>query len=238
MTSSSISSLLSDPNPDDPLIIHFRIRSTINPKVFYSKLTRYLLDPTYSFPDKFLGDEYGYEGNGLNGDQIGKNVVEQKITDLRNKVIIICDQENFNWRSVKKFHKLVNLSSGSANLTEYRQEEILLNPIPEDISAKSTKGMVLCMPGTANGSGPSNENLPAELSFSYGCQMVCMNYSNDDANLEFYLDKFNTAKTAFILKPAKQRYTITYIKAPTPQNPVLNYAAKSTTGAGGVKFGM
>ena len=48
--------------------------------------------------------------------------------------------------------------------------------------------------------------MPAQLHFSYGVQMVCMNYANNDSNMEFYRTKFNDARSAFVLKPDNLRY--------------------------------
>jgi len=71
-----------------------------------------------------------------------------------------------------------------------------------------------------------NNNLPCQLHFSYGCQMVCMNYANDDSNMIFYLNKFDDAKTAFVLKPDNLRYKVVTTSAPTPQNPQVSYKQK------------
>ena len=72
-----------------------------------------------------------------------------------------------------------------------------------------------------------NDNVNAGLHFSYGCQMVCMSYQKMDDNMKHYLDKFNQAGTAFILKPERLRYIPVTIPAPPPQNPQLSYAPKS-----------
>ena len=56
--------------------------------------------------------------------------------------------------------------------------------------------------------------------------MVCMNYANNDSNMQYYRDMFNKAGTAFVLKPDNQRYKIVTIDPPKKQNPNLQYKAK------------
>ena len=56
--------------------------------------------------------------------------------------------------------------------------------------------------------------------------MICMNFQSVDNNLIFYLEQFNDAGSAFILKPSQLRYTPTKSKIPRKQNPELSYAPK------------
>ena len=106
---------LPTPNPTDPLFIHFRIKSKSNPVLFYRKLTNAVKTHLGS---RLLPPEYGHEGRpDTHGNS--KNLAREPILNLRNKVIIICDQETNNFRGTS-FEELVNMSSGSPFLSEYR----------------------------------------------------------------------------------------------------------------------
>ena len=71
-----------------------------------------------------------------------------------------------------------------------------------------------------------NDNVPAQLHFAYGCQIVLMNYANFDSNMQFYRDMFNEARSAFVLKPDNLRYKLVTTTAPVKQTPKVQYAAK------------
>jgi len=189
------------PNPNDPLFIHFRIKSQ---RITQSKWRSLAKAVKSVFKTRLLGTEFGYEGrpNSKGG---GKNLAREPILNLRNKVIIICDAPNNNFRGTA-FEELVNMSSGSPFLEESRNYDVQYS-----------------MPDLSS----LNNNIPAQLHFSYGVQMVCMNYANNDSNMEFYRTKFNDARTAFVLKPDNLRYKIVTTTAPVKQNPKVKYAAKS-----------
>jgi hypothetical protein len=57
--------------------------------------------------------------------------------------------------------------------------------------------------------------------------MIAMNYSLVDENLKYYCGLFNDAGLAFILKPEDERYVVSTIPDPTPQDPNLSYARKT-----------
>jgi len=93
---------------------------------------------------------------------------------------------------------------------------------PDGLKEYNKKNITLSMPDLS----ALNNNLPAQLHFSYGCQMVCMNYANNDSNMLFYTNMFNEAGTSFVLKPDDLRYKVVTIKAPKKQNPAVAYKEK------------
>ena len=196
------------PNPEDPLFIHFRIKS--DHKDIYDKLTKYVKD---AFTTKLLGPEYAFER---------KNIGQQAITGFMGKVVIICDQINNNYTQNKNFYELVNMSSNSPFFKELRNYDIQYTHNAPGLEDFNKKNICMTMPDLS----ALNGNPAAALSFSYGCQMVCMNYSNLDKNMIYYLKQFNNAKSAFILKPKELRYIPVMIKKPPPQNPQLSFAPK------------
>jgi hypothetical protein len=208
---------LPTPNPTDPLFIHFRVKSKTNPQLFYKKLTSYV---TQYCGSRLLDPSYGYEGRqGSKGGNT--NLAAEPILNLRGKIIIICDQETNNFRDTP-FEEQVNLSSGSPFLSEYRNYDIQYTHDPTGLKETNKKNIALTMPDLS----ALNNNPPAQLHFSYGCQMVCMNYANYDSNMAFYRNMFNEAGSAFVLKPDNLRYKVVTHAAPTPQNPKVSYAKK------------
>ena len=209
------------PNPRDPLFIHLRIKTNID---HYDKLTKYVTD---TFGSQLLDASYGYEGRSESHGG-GKNIAREPLLNFSGtdnsmaKVIIICDQENKNYRNTK-FEELINLSGDSLYLQEKRNREIVYTQFPKDLEEFNKVHLTLSMPDLTN----LNDNISANLHFSYGCQMVCMNYQNMDQKMKSYFDKFNNAGSAFILKPKHLRLiSPAMLKKPTPQNPQLSYAPK------------
>ncbi len=208
---------LPTPNPNDPLFIHFRIKSKTNPNLFYKKLTTYVKN---HLGDKLLPPEYGHEGRP-DAQGNSKNLAREPILNLRGKVIIICDQETNNFRGTP-FEELINMSSGSPFLSEYRNYDVQYTHDPDGLKEYNKKNMTISMPDLS----ALNNNVPAQLHFSYGCQMVCMNYANFDSNMQFYKNMFDESRSAFVLKPDNLRYKLVTTTAPVKQNPKVQYAAK------------
>jgi hypothetical protein len=185
--------------------------------LFYRKLTNAVKTHLGS---RLLPPEYGHEGRpDTHGNS--KNLAREPILNLRNKVIIICDQETNNFRDTS-FEELVNMSSGSPFLSEYRNYDVQYTHDPDGLKEYNKKNMTLSMPDLS----ALNNNVPAQLHFAYGCQMVCMNYANYDSNMAFYRNMFNTAKSAFVLKPDNLRYKIVTTTEPTKQTTKVQYKAK------------
>ena len=206
------------PNPTDPLFINFRIKSRTNPQMFYRKLANYV---KHAFGGRLLPPKYGYEGRP-EAPGGGVNLAREPILNLRNKIIIICDQETNNFRETA-FEELINISTGSPFIQILRNYDIQYTHDPEGLKNYNKKNMTLSMPDLSN----LNDNVPAQLHMSYGCQMICMNYANLDSNMKYYRNMFNEARSAFILKPESLRYEIVTIPDPKPQNPQVSYAKKS-----------
>lgn len=205
------------PNPSDPLFLHFRIKSKIRPQTFYKKLTEHVKS---AFGGRLLPPKYGYEGRV--SEKGGVNIAREHILNLMNHVIIICHQENNNFRDTA-FEEYVNVSSsGSAYLRSQRNYDIQFTHDPDGLISFNKKNMTLTMPDYSS----INNNMNASLHMKYGCQMICMNWSNYDSPMEFYRNVFKDEGSAFVLKPENQRYKVVTIAAPPPQNPNVSYAKK------------
>ena len=198
------------PNPQDPLFLHFRIKST-QPHV-YTDMTKVIYQ---TFLRRKLGKEYAYEYDG-------ENMGLVPIKDLQGKVIIICSRTNNNMFTKTKLNEFVNIASGGHFLKEYRNYDVQYTHSFNEMIESNKKNMALTMPDLQS----SDANMPVSLHLKYGCQMPCMNFQNPDSNLQFYITFFNDNNGAFALKPLHLRYVPKIMKQPTPQNPKLSYARK------------
>jgi hypothetical protein len=199
------------PNYDDPLFLHFRIKSN-NPKVM-SDLSKVIVG---SFRGRLLSAKYGKENQG-------ENLGALPLTDFMGKVIIMCDKTVNPKFEGSSFDDIVNIASGGAFVRSMRNYNVKYTPNSQELIEYNKKNMSITMSDLA----VSPRNMDAGLHFKYGCQMVCMNFQSTDSYLTFYLERFNQANSAFILKPEQLRYIPTYIKDPTPQDPKLSYAQRN-----------
>ena len=69
------------------------------------------------------------------------------------------------------------------------------------------------------------KNINWGIPFSYGCQMVFMNYGTRDDFMKSYQDHFK--RKSFVLKPRDLRYIPITVEEPADQDPALSYAAAS-----------
>ena len=199
------------PNPNDPLILHFRISSN-NEKV-YKKMA----DTIYStIGPKLLGKEYSY-------DYDGKNLGSEPLTNFVNKVIISVDRSNplYETTPLKEY---VNIASNSVFLRGTREYDVKYTPDSNELIEFNKKNMSFTMPDLS----VSNNNVSAALNFSYGCQWVGMCFQNFDSNMEFYTSYFDKYGHSFVLKPDELRYIPVTIKKPAPQDPKLSFAPRDT----------
>ena len=82
------------------------------------------------------------------------------------KVIIICDHPNKNYRGTS-FEELINLSSDSAYLREFRSKEIFNTHFTESLEMTNRNSLALVMPDISS----INDNYSPQNAFSYGCQL-------------------------------------------------------------------
>ena len=197
------------PNYTDPLILHFRIKST-QPEV-YDQMASALRT---NFSPEMLGPAYSYESNG-------ENFGAEPITGLIGKVIVAVDARNPKYRSTK-LDEFVNFTTGSQVARILTDNEIQYGHSVDELTEYNKKYMTMTTP-TLTGSSNSSAN----LHMKYGCQMIGMNFSQVDSNLKYYCGIFNDAGLAYVLKPDDLRYKVVTIPEPTPQDPKLSYARKT-----------
>jgi hypothetical protein len=200
------------PNPKDPLIIHLRIKSKM--KKIHDDIARALYN---TLNDRLLGKKYSYEN-------YGENIGSASIKDLMEKVVIVVDKSNPLF-SDTLLNEYVNLTSNSVFMRNLRYNDILYTPDKDEQIEYNRKNMSIVLPNLAS----ANDNYSSALAFAYGCQMPAMSFQNFDSNLEFYTQYFDTAGTAFVLRPENLRYIETLITAPENQNPDTTLQQKSYT---------
>ena len=197
------------PNPNDPLIIYLRIMS--NNRAIYKEMA----DNLYStLENKLLGKDYSYENHGLN---LGKTPLK----DLRGKLIVIADKTNALFEDTP-LDEYVNLATRSPFMRVMRVDQLKNVTSATELIEFNKKNMSIVLPNL----GITPDNPSASLSMSYGCQFCAMAYQTFDTNLEHYDSQFDSAGSAFILKPENLRYSIQYQNNPPPQDKNLSYGTR------------
>jgi hypothetical protein len=200
------------PNPEDPLLLHFRIMS--NNKDIYKKMADSIFNTLES---KLLDKNYSYEYSGMNLGAVSLN-------EFRNKVVIMVDKSNPLFESTP-LAEYVNISTNSIFMRASRNYDIVYTPDMNELITYNKKNMTISMPDLS----PNNTNISASLNMKYGVQMVGMNFQNFDSNMEYYDLFFDGAGSAFVLKPESLRFVPVTIPEPTPQKPEYSYAQRDVS---------
>lgn len=200
------------PNPNDPLIIHLRIKS--NNQEMYSKLANIFK----SYDSIMLGKEYSFENSG-------KNLGSVPLLTFKNKIILIVDKINNAFLQNQDFLEYVNLTSNSIFMRGYKYYNVKNNQDTQELTEFNRRDMTIVFPD--KGTSPSNPS--GYLCRSYGCQMVAMRYQTVDNFLMENALFFDNCNYAFCLKPANLRYQPVTIPDPIPQNPAYSYATRNAT---------
>lgn len=199
------------PNFNDPLFLHFRIKSK-EPAV-YETMTKTLQN---TFRQRLLDTkEYGNEYNG-------ENLGSLPLTSFLGKVIIVCDRSSNAMFEKTPLFSLVNMSSGSVFLQSRRNYDIVYAPNFQELINSNKKNMCVSYPDLSE----TNDNLSSALHMKYGIQCICMNFQNLDENLIYYLEQFNRERSGFILKPQELRYIPITVERPKKQDPKVSFASQ------------
>lgn len=197
------------PNPDDPLILHFRIMT--NSIKIHNQIATELYN---TLQDKLLDKEFSYENSG-------KNIGSYPIKLLMGKVIIMVDKTNPLF-STSTLNEYINIASNSAFVRLLRYSDVIYCPDKEELIEYNKQNMTICIPDIS----PNTTNYSAALVQTYGCQLIAMSFQNFDNNLQYYTQIFDDAGSAFVLRPDRYRYVPIFIPEPIKQNPNLTFANK------------
>lgn len=186
------------PNPEDPIILHFRIKSEKS-----SICDVMAKDINHTFGQDHLDKLYSYEYRG-------NNLGDVKLKDLKKKVIVMVDKsENLKFKSTK-LYEFVNMCSGTSILRKYRNNDIEHNIDTDEIMTHNKMKMSIVLPDV----NTKTDNYSYIHAKEAGIQIMAMNFQNFDSNLKFYSLFFDSAGYAFALKPEDMRSNTVEIETP------------------------
>jgi|AntAceMinimDraft_1070359.scaffolds.fasta_scaffold00142_40 hypothetical protein len=200
------------PNPNDPIIIHLRFKSTN--QTMYGNLVNIFKQ----FNDYLLGPKYSYE---MNGNNLGNSLLKE----FMKKIVIIADKSNDTFADTE-VDEYVNMTSNSVFMRELTDYDVKNTPDLQELQTYNKRAMSFVTPdkGIADPSNPSGI-----IGRESGCQMIAMKYQTKDVHLEDTIDFFCTNGSSFVLKPEHLRDIPTVIPDPTPQNPTLSFATRTNS---------
>ena len=197
------------PNPEDPIIFHFRIKSANN--AMYKKFAKIL----EKYSNRLLDKSYSYECQG-------QNFGNTPLVDLRGKICIIVDKSNPSYMDVTEFHEYINMTSNSAFMRALHYYDIKYTPDMNELIEANKLGMTIGMPDKGN----NPDNPSGIVMKEMGCQMLAMRYQLYDDYIQENNMFFDIKGFAFVLKPERLRQKDIQLPAPPEQNPELSYATK------------
>jgi hypothetical protein len=198
------------PNPTDPIILHFRIKS-VN-QTMYNNFAKIL----ESYNSILLDKKYSFENHG-------RNLGNVELLEFTNKVIIIVDKTNNAYLESPEFYEYVNMTSNSVFMRALHYYDIKYSHDLNELIEFNKMAMTIGMPDK----GANPENPSSVVLRESGCQLLAMRYQLIDINVEENDLFFNQNNTAFVLKPERLRYIPITIPLPPPQNPEVSYATRT-----------
>jgi hypothetical protein len=195
------------PNSNDPLILHFRIKS--EHLEIYESLANSIVEHLDGW---LLPSEYSYENHG---DNLGNTPIKK----LLGKVIIMIDKVDGMKIKQSKLDELVNILGNSAFLRSLYYNDVVHTPDMDELIDFNKKNMTISYPNLSY----KSDNYNSSITMQYGVQMSAMCYQTNDTFLQTYNTLFNSSGYAFILKPEKFRYTPVVVEDAPPIDPKLSY---------------
>ncbi len=195
------------PNPNDPLILHFRIMS--NNAMIYEQMADIIYN---TLENQVLGKHFSFENDGL-------NLGSYPLSRLMGKVVIMVDKSNPLYTSTA-LNEYVNIASNSVFVRKLRYTDVKYCPDANELIYYNKQNMTICLPDMS----ASNTNYSPALAMSYGCQFIGMSFQNFDPFMEYYTQMFDDNGSAFILRPEMYRFIPLFIVKPAPQDPNFSYA--------------
>jgi len=221
------------PNSTDPLLLHLRIKSTNQNMLskcgdIFKLYDSYMLGSHYSYEYTYATpvDDPSTNNNTSQPNQYyTHNLGNVKLSELAGKIVIIVDRLNTAFMDNSKFYEYVNITSNSVFMRALNYYDVKFTPDMTELQEYNKKNMTIAMPD--NGINP--ENPSGIICREMGCQLIAMKYQDFDANLQEMIMFFDTAGSAFVLKPLRLRSIVQTI-IDTPENPPqLNFETRTTT---------
>jgi len=200
------------PNPGDPLLLLFRIK-TNDVNVLNS-----MADSIKSNLNNYLLPAYNHEFGG-------KNICAEPISNFAGKVVIIVESIPLLYQpGAERMYEITNLTN-NAFLRILKVFDVLNGPNITELTTFNKQYMTIVVPDYSM-SAENYDPMPPSLA---GCQCMALSFQLlRDGNLAVYNEWFEAApmKSAFLLKPADLMFTPQTIPVPTPQNPELSFASR------------
>ncbi len=200
------------PNPSDPLLLLFRIKTNdvdvLNnmADIIKSKLNAHLM-PDYNH-------EFG-----------GKNICAEPVINFKNKIVIIVENNPLLYQpGAERMYEITNLTS-KAFLRILTVFDVLNSPDITDLTSFNKQFMTIVLPVPSM----SAENYDTTAPYLAGCQCMAQSFQlTRDGNLAVYNDWFESGpmKSAFLLKIKDLMFVPQTIDAPKPQDPKLSFASR------------
>jgi len=206
---------ISAPNPDDPIFLHLRIKSTNHTMMdniaqIFLENEFYMLDPMYSHEYQICNEN----------NCTPRNLSQLPLYIFKKKIIVMVDRSNSAILDSKKLMEYVNITTNSVHCRLLSNHEMRFSPDQSELLEFNKVSMSIVTPDV----GVSTTNPNPNASLQLGVQVNAINFSNADENMKNDMDLFITAGYAFILKPANLRYIPVTIDIPA-DNPT-NYSFK------------
>ena len=200
------------PNPNDPLLLLFRIK-TNDVNVLNS-----MADTIKSNLNDRLIPDYNHEFGG-------KNICAEPVNKFAGKIVIILENIPLLYQpGAERMYEITNLTSKTflRILTVF---DVLNGPDITELTSFNKQYMTIVLPVPSM----SAENYEPMAPSLAGCQCMAQSFQlTRDGNLAVYNDWFESGpmKSAFLLKPKELMFVPQTIDAPKPQDPKLSFASR------------
>jgi hypothetical protein len=202
------------PNPNDPLLLLFRIKT--NDVDVLNDMADIIKSKLY---DRLI-QEYHHEFDGKN---ICAEPINKFVGVKGGKVVIIVENNPLLYQS-ERMHEITNLTSKTflRILTVFN---VLNSPDITELTSFNKQYMTIVVPDPSM----SAENYDPMAPSLAGCQCMAQSFQlTRDGNLAVYNDWFESGpmRSAFLLKPKDLMFVPQTIDAPKPQDPKLSFASR------------
>ncbi len=179
------------PNPNDPLILNFRMKTSI--KDIYNKMASEI---STIFSSSLLSNHYSLENNDETVSPENNIWTNLKLNDVMGKVIIMVDVIDKNLRD-SRLYEIVNVVSNSGIYTNMiRNNDVDYSTEGNYYTGANYSKMTIVLPSIHY----KPVNYDSKKCVSLGIQICCMCFQKKDKWLDDYNKLFDDEHSAFIPK--------------------------------------
>jgi hypothetical protein len=222
-------SIMYSPNPNDPIFLHLRIKSTN-----HNMMTR-IIDILNPYRNQFLlGPKYNYEYQSCSVDNNNETVCKSKnlarvpLYFFQKKIILMLDRSNTAAFEYSDLMELVNITTDSMNCRLLTNHDMIYSPDQFELLEFNKLSMTIVTPDV----GVKSENPSLQSSMKLGIQIDAIDFSNPDENMKKAQETFNIQGFAFILKPPELRFKPVIYNIPDDNPEGYSYAKRTLQGKG------